>query len=151
MGRWLEHWGRRVIDVLFPIATGPVIEGLKAFLAGRDETYADDVYFGTKLPVPKQARMVTVRDDGGPTDGVLERRQLGFNVWAESPLVAEQLARLLKAGVGTLPDGGPITSVDNMAGPFEITDKQTDLLVVGTATLSHFFFTARVSVRGADL
>jgi hypothetical protein len=140
-----------VVDVLFPIATGPVIAGLKAFLAGRLETYASDVYLGTKLPVTKQARMVTVRDDGGPTESVLERRQLGFNVWAESPVNAELLARLAMAGLRTLPDGDPVTAVDDMSGPFEITDKQTDLLVVGSSTLTHYFFTARVSVRGSDL
>ena len=151
MVRWLEHWGPRVVDVLFPIATGPVIAGLKAFLAGRAEPYADDVWFGTELPATKTARMVTVRDDGGPTEGTLERRQLGFNVWAESRLNAELLARLLMGGLRTLPDGDPITSTANFSGPFKVTDEQTDLVVVGSTTLSHFFFTARVSVRGADL
>lgn len=140
-----------MVDVLFPIATGPVIAGLKTFLAGRVEAYADDVTFGTKLPATKTLRMVTVRDDGGPAEGTLERRQIGFNVWAESRLNAELLARLLMGGVRTLPDGAPITSVDNLSGPFEVTDEQTDLLVVGSTTLSHFYFTARVSVRGSDL
>lgn len=151
MARWPERWGLPVIDVLFPIATGPVIAGLKTFLAGRAEAYASDVRFGTKLPVTKQNRMVTVRDDGGPTVETLERRQLGFNVWAESGVNAELLARLLMGGLRTLPNGNPITAVDDMSGPFEVTDEQTDLVVVGSTTLSHMFFTARVSVRGADL
>jgi hypothetical protein len=140
-----------VIDVLFPIATGPVVAGLKAFLAGRGEAYASNVSCGTKLPATKTARMVTVRDDGGPTESVLGRRQLGFNVWAETSVNAELLALLLMAGVRRLPDGDPITAVDDMSGPFEITDEQTDLLVVGTTTLTHYFFTARVTVRAADL
>jgi hypothetical protein len=148
---WLERWEHRVIEVLFPIATGPVIAGLKTFLAGRGEAYASNVFCGTKFPVTKQARMVTVRDDSGPTEGVLARRQLGFNVWAESAVNAELLALLLMAGLRTLPNGDPITAVDDMSGPFEITDEQTDLLVVGSTTLTHYFFTARVSVRGADL
>jgi hypothetical protein len=140
-----------MVDVLFPIATGPVIAGLKTFLAGRGEAYAGDVHLSRKLPYTKVPRMVTVRDDGGPTETTLERRQLGFNVWAESALNAELLARLLMAGLRTLPDGNPITAVDSMTGPFEIVDDQTDLLVVGSTTLSHYYFTARVSVRGADL
>lgn len=148
----LERWGVRVDSVLFPIATGPIITGLAAFLAGRAESYAADVLLDTKLPEDEHrtARMATVRDDGGPTERMLERRQLGFNVWAPG-VEAEQLARLLMAGLRTLPDGAPVTTVDGLNGPFSVVDEQTDLVVVDGVTLSHFFFTVRVTVRAGDL
>ncbi len=153
MGRWLERRRHPVRDVLYPIVTGPVIAGLKAFLTGRGESYASSVGVSRVLPpaAERTTRMVTVRDDGGPQVGVQERRQLGFNVWAESTVNGELLARLLMAGVQSLPDGDPITFVDEVNGPFEVVDTQSDLLVVSGVTLAHYFFTARVSARGTDL
>lgn len=142
-----------VRNVLYPIVTGPVIAGLKAFLTDREESYASTVSVSRVLPpaAERTSRMVTVRDDGGPQDGVQERRQVGFNVWAETTVNAELLARLLMAAVQTLPDGDPITYADQVNGPYEVVDAQSDLLVVSGVTLAHYFFTARISVRGTDL
>lgn len=141
------------MDILFPITTGAVVDGLDGFLTGRGEAWAEGVTVGRYLPSEPErtARMVAVRDDGGPEEGPLKRTQVGVNVWAESVLTGERLARLLMAGMRTLPDGNPITAVDSLAGPFEVTDTTTDLVVVDGVTLSHFFFTARVSTRGTNL
>lgn len=94
--------------------------------------------------------MVTVRDDSGPDDGVQSRRRQGVNVWAETSVYAEKLALFLMAAARTMPDGKPITAVDSLSGPFEVIDEGTDLLTVGNATLSHFYFTFRLSARGTD-
>ena len=153
MARSLERWDRSVVDVLFPITSGLVVAALATALDARAESYASDVSVSRVLPpaLERTARMVTVRDDGGPKDGIQSRRQLGFNVWAETSVAAEQLALLCMALVEAMPDGQPITFVDNVSGPFDVVDDSTDLLVVDGTTLSHFFFTARVSVRGVDL
>lgn len=153
MARLLELWGRLVVDVLFPITTGVVIGRLKEMLAGRSEAVASGVSVTRVLP-PKgerAVRMVTVRDDGGVSESVQSRRRLLFNVWAESSVRAERLALLCMALVGAMPDGAPITFVDEVNGPFEVLDASKDLLTVDGETLTHYSFTARVSVRGTDL
>lgn len=141
----------RVFKILFPIVTGAVVTGLSTALTARPEAYTDDVVVQPKRPSAPSLRMVTVRDDGGPTDGPIQRHGYGFNVWAETSTNAELLARMCMALIANLPDGAPIVQVSNMTGPFEVLDEGTDLLTVGTTTLSHFYFAAQISARGADL
>lgn len=129
-----------MVDVIFPSLVGTVVRGLRAGLAG--------VLVQPKLPATKAAQMVTVRDDSGPDDGVQSRRRVGVNVWADSPTRAEDLALLAMAVLRKLPNGMPITAVDQMSGPFEIFDEGTDLYSVGGKMLTHYYFTGRVSVRG---
>lgn len=153
MGRWLERWGGPLVDILFPITTGRIVSGLSAGLVSRAETYTDDVKVQPKLPPAhlRQQRMVTVRDDGGPTVGVVQRHGYGFNVWAETSVNAERLARMCMALLPALVDGSPVVRVTGLSGPFEILDEGTDLLSVGGRTLSHYYFSAQVWSRGADL
>lgn len=152
MARWLERWGSRVVRrVLFPIVTGEVVSGLKAALAARVESYCSNVLVQPKLPATKQSRMVTVRDDGGPQDDFVQRHGYGFNVWAETSVNAEKIARMCMGILPTLADGSPIVQVSNLSGPFEVIDDATDLLVVGSTTLSHYYFSAQVASRGGDL
>lgn len=143
----------RVLRVLFPVVTGAVVAGLKAGLAGRAEPYTDDVKVQPKLPPngARSLRMVTVRDDGGPQDGALQSHGYGFNVYAESSVVAEQLARMCMAILPTIADGSPVVRVGNLSGPFEILDDATDLLAVGDTTLAHYYFSGSVTSRGTDL
>lgn len=153
MALLLERWGSLVVDVLFPIATGHVIGRLGDMLAARGESAAADVSVWRVLP-PKgerSKRMVTVRDDGGPVEGVQSRRRLGFNVWAESSVKAERLALICMGLVGSMADGSPVTAVDSVSGPFEVLEASKDLLTVDGDTLAHYYFSARVSVRGSDL
>lgn len=103
------------------------------------------------MPGTPAQRMVVVRDDGGPQDGTIQRRGFGFNVWAESAVVAEQLARMCMGILPTIADGNPIVRAGDLTGPFEIVDDETDLRIVNGVTLAHYYFTARVSVRGTDL
>lgn len=152
MARWLERWGSLVVRrILFPIVTGEVVAGLKSGLAARPETYCSNVLVQPKLPDAKQARMVTVRADGGPQEDMIQRHGYGFNVWAESSVNAEKIARMCMGILPTLADGTPIVRVANLSGPFEVIDDGTDLLVVGSTTLSHYYFSAQVWSRGADL
>lgn len=142
-----------MVDVLFPLATGTVVSGLRSTLAGRSEAYASGVTVQPKLPAEAQRtqRMVTVRNDGGPTEGVLRRHRYGFNVWAESAVNAEKLANLCMAVLPALADGDPVVAVQEFTGPFEVIDDLTDILTVGGVTLSHYYFSCVVSYRGTDL
>lgn len=143
----------RALRVLFPIVTGRLVSGLKSGLDARAESYTDAVLVQPKLPPAgsRIARMVTVRDDGGPQNGPTQSHGFGFNVYAESSVVAEKLARMCMGLLPTLADGAPVTRVSNLSGPFEIVDDATDLLTVGTTTLAHYYFSAQVASRGTDL
>lgn len=153
MVRWLERWGLPVLRVLFPITTGSLVSGLSVALEARDESYAADVAVSRVLPsAPERVkRMVTIRDDGGPQDGTIQRHGYGFNVWAESSTKAEMLARLCMGILPTLADGAPIVRVSSLTGPFEVIDSGKDLMVVDGKTLSHYYFACQVSSRGTDL
>lgn len=150
--RSLEPWGRSVLEVEFPITTGLVVAGFKAALTDSDRPYASAVKVQPKLPPDGQRalRMVTVRDDSGPDDGTQTRRRQGVNVWAETSVYAEHLALFLMAAGRSLPNGRPITATDQFSGPYEVTDDATDLLIVNGVTLSHFFFTFRLTARGTN-
>lgn len=95
--------------------------------------------------------MVTVRHDGGPQDGPLQRHGYGFNVWAESSVKAELLARLCMAILPSLADGKPIVRFSSFSGPRDPLDRESDLFVVNGKTLSHFYFSCQVASRGTDL
>lgn len=152
MGRWLEHWGRSVLEVEFPITTGVVVASFKAALSASSRPYASGVKVQPKLPAKASwaNRMVTVRDDSGPDDATQTRRRQGVNVWAETSVYAEKLALFLMAAARAMPDGDPVTATDSFSGPFEVVDEASDLLTVGNTTLSHFFFTFRLSARGVQ-
>lgn len=146
MARWLEHWGLRVRDLIFTPVTGRVCEVLRSGLTASLEGYASGVTVQPKLPATKAARMVTVRDDSGPDDGVQSRRRYGFNVWATSAIEAEKLALLCMAILRNAPDGKPITRVDQLSGPYEIDDEPQ--MTAEGKNLAHYFFTGRITVRG---
>lgn len=152
MERSLARWVRSVLEVEFPSTMGLVVAGFKSALAASSRPYTSSVKVQPKLPDAdkRTQRMVTVRDDSGPDDQTQSRRRQGVNVWAESPVYAENLALFLMAAARSFPNGKPITLVDQMSGPYEVTDDATDLLTVGTKTLSHYFFSFRLTARGTD-
>jgi hypothetical protein len=140
-------------EVLFPIVTGAVVQGLKAGLTARAESYTEDVQVRPELP-PKgrrTERMVIVRDDGGPQVGFVQQHGFGFNAYAEDADTAEKIARMCMALLPTLANGSPIVRVGNLSGPFRIRDESTEKVIVGDVTLAQFYFTAQVWSRGADL
>lgn len=136
--------------VIFPSTIGTVVSKIREGLAESGSEYAPGVKVQPKLPPQPQRvqRMITVRDDSGPDDGTQTRRRYGINVWAESPVAAEQLALLTMAVCRNMADGQPITLVDQVSGPIEI-DETTPLLA-GTVLLFHYYFTFRLTARGAN-
>lgn len=135
------------MDVLMPSTIGLCVARAKTVLA----EFTEEAWkVQPKLPATKTQRMVTIRDDSGPDDSVQTRRRKGVNVWAPSPVEAENACLLLMAGFRSMPDGNPVTATDQFTGPFEVVDEATDLLTVGGVTLSHYYFAFRLTARGTD-
>jgi len=137
-----------VRNIIFPPTTGKLCAVLRAGLTAAAVPYSSGVTVLPELPATKTARMVTVRDDSGPDDGVQSRRRYGFNVWADSSVDAENLALLCMAILRNAADGKPITLVDQLSGPYKV---PTDApYAVNGKSLTNYFFTCRVSVRGSN-
>lgn len=130
----------------FPISTGLLVARIKAGLADSGDLITEGVKVYGKLPdVSKRTtRMVTLRNDSGPQKYVLSRRRYGVNVYAESDVNAEKLANLVMAVMYDAVDGD-IPLVDELSGPYEVTDENP--VIVGSVPLSQYFFSCRVSVR----
>ena len=104
------------------------------------------VHVSTRVPNPRQSRMVTVRRDGGPGDRFRDEPRFGIRVWgdkrAEDPLadVADLMAEV-RAHMHDAPGDGPCRRWREQSGPVPIPDEsgQPLLYLVGEAVL-----------RGAD-
>ena len=136
------------VSALFPITDGVIVSALRAGFASAALSYSSGVTVARKLPDAHTARMVTVRNDSGPEESTQSRRRYGFNVWADDSVDAEKLALLAMAVLRRIPNGQPITAVDQLSGPFEVDDDPQ--MTVNNKNLTHFYFTARVSVRGSS-
>ena len=135
------------MNIIFPPTTGKLCAILRTALTASASSFASGVTVGPELPATHTARMVTVRDDSGPDDGVQTRRRYGINVWA-AQADAELLALTCMAVLRSCPDGQPITATDSFSGPYQVADDPK--YVVGSTELVHMFFTLRVSARGSD-
>ena len=133
----------RALNVRFPSSDLTVIAALRGGL-----TSWSGLTVGRKLPplTSMTRRMIIVRNDSGPVEGVQSRRRYGFNGWADSSVDAENLLLDAMAVLQVAADGNPITFTDAFSGPYEIDDETP--YVVGGKRLYHFYFTCRISVRG---
>jgi hypothetical protein len=136
------------MNIIYPPTTGKLCAIARTALSATPLPYSTAVTVLPELAEVKTSRMVTVRDDSGPDDGVQTRRRYGVNVWASTPSDAENLALLLMAIYRSCADGKPITATDSFSGPYSIPDDPA--YVVASKSLSHYFFTMRVSARGAS-
>lgn len=129
-------------DITFPSSLGVVVRGVRSYLTGTGWT---GVTTQPKLPDTKTARMVTVRDDGGTPRNGLSRRRHGFNVWADSPTDAENLAIAVadccRASFAAL----------EVSDPVEVTDDTDERMSVSGKTLTHYFLSAVLLVRASNL
>lgn len=129
-------------DITYPSSLGTVVSGVRSYLTGVAIT---GVTTQPKLPDVKTARMVTVRDDGGTgRNGVMGRRH-GFNIWADTPVTAENIAIAVadccRASFAAL----------EVTSPLEVTDEDDDVMVVGGKQLTHYFVSAVLRVRASNL
>ncbi len=127
-------------DITFPSSLGTVVRAVRASL-----TDFPGVVVHPKLPDDKVRLMVTVRDDGGTPRNGVSRRRHGFNVWADSPVEAEQLA--IAVADACRSDLAALEVTD----PIEVSDSTDDVLTVGGETLTHYFLSAVLLVRATNL
>jgi len=95
---------------------------LRAFLVGRDETYAANVSVGKTKPNDNRPRIVAVRRDGGAIEGVVDNPRLAFRVWATKDQEASDLARLIVGAIRAAQGQGPVVGIVNVFGPSPIPD-----------------------------
>jgi len=136
-----------IVRVLFPSTVGRVVSVIRSTLTA---AYSDGLKVQGELPVAAQRtkRMVTVADNSGPDDVTQTRRRYGVNVWAETAVIAEQMALLAMAGLRACPDGKPITATDSFSGPSRVDDDPP--MAVSNVNLSHYFFVFRLTARGSN-
>lgn len=130
-------------DVIFPDIELWATGYLRSELAARPETYADDVFVSNAVPANRRARMVIVRRDGGPRLTVAtEAARLGVRVWSPTEQNASDLARLVRALLWASPDGNPVVSARDFAGPTAVADE---------SGVPMRYFTLELIVRGTPL
>lgn len=119
---------------------------LAAALDARPEPVTSAVGVRNRVPAgnatdPRPTRLVTVRDDGGPSLGdVRAVARMGYNVWAEDEGAASDLANLVAALVAGCADGDPVVRAV-VTRPYSVPDD-------GRWNL---YFTAELWVRGTNL
>lgn len=119
--------------VLFPDVEAWAIAYLKAALT--------EVTVSNKVPGTMPARLVTVRDDGGPRQEVTKTVNLGVNVWATSDADCSDLARLVVAHLEASAGNGPVVAHDGTSGPYA---------VVEASTKPHRYASVDLRVRGGS-
>ena len=115
---------------------------MRAFLNGRPESYAQNVYVSNVVPNPRRDLMVAIRRDGGPMVGAIDQGRYGFRVWGHNEKAATDLARLVAAGLAGMADGDPVVRVEVMSGPTPIPDESGQPMR---------YLTAEVHMRAATL
>ncbi|MET4094567.1 hypothetical protein [Arthrobacter sp. UYCu712] len=127
-------------DRLDAIAAGP---------PGLHQALAADVYVGNQHPPTRRPKSVVVRDDGGPTTGIVTAQtSAGFTVLAgdddnpgkEATDLALLVAAIVAGSPGTEP-GNPVAAVLTMNGPFKVADPSGQ---------PRRYFTASLAVTGEE-
>lgn len=114
--------------LLFPDVELVLTAYLRSALAGRPESYAQDVYVSNRVPDPRRDRMVIIRRDGGSSDGFRDVARMSFRIWAQNEKAATDLARLVVALLHAAPTGNPIVRVSPQSGPTPIADESEQSL-----------------------
>lgn len=128
-------------DISYPPTVGPVVQGMRAYLANAGWS---GVTTTPKRGTAPTARMVTVRDDGGkPRDGISRRRH-GFNIWANTPTDAQDLAAAVADGCRKVFRATEVTD------PIDVTDETDERTVVAGKSLTHYFLSAVITVRASN-
>lgn len=121
--------------ILFPDAELWAIAALRSALATRTETYVTGVKVSNAVPTTRPARLVTVRRDGGASDGLFDRPRLGVNVWAATEQDCADLTRLVVALLFVAPGDGVCVRLVQVGGPSPIPDAQPRRFMTFEATL----------------
>lgn len=129
--------------IIFPDAELWATGYIRTVLGARSEPYAAAVHVNNKVPASRYERMVVVRRDGGPRiDTFREVARLGINVWGRTEQEVTDLARLVRALLGSAADGDPAVGVSELSGPMPIADESGQ---------PRRFFTIEAVLRGVNL
>lgn len=128
-------------SVVLPDVEAWAVTYLTAALAARVESYADATV-SNKVPDETPARLVTVRDDGGPRGEVTRSAAVAVNVWCDTEADASDLARLVVALLEQAPGNGPVVGWSSTAGPTRVPEE---------SGRPHWFATVDLVVRGSAL
>jgi hypothetical protein len=126
--------------VVFPNVEAWAVAYLTASLGARVEDYADATV--DIVPRADVARMVTVRDDGGPRGDVTRTAAVAVNAWADADADAADLVLLVVALLERAPGNGPIVGYVSTAGPTRVPEE---------SGRPHWFATVDLTVRGSAL
>lgn len=140
-----------IYEVKPPVADGAIVTAFRAGLIAAG--WGSGLTVQRKLPDTLTRRMVTVRNDGGPSVRQSLRRY-GINVWADDSLDAEKIAAECSLLARKLPGTSPFVATDNFVDPIEILEAGDAVgddarFTVGGKTLTHFYFPFRATLRGA--
>ena len=137
-----------IYNVSFQVTDGLIVAALRDTLT--DAGWADGLAVHRKRPNKMTRRVVTLRNDGGPTVGVRGVRRHGVNLWADDPVDCECMALDAQRGLRVrLPGLGSITATGAYTLPIEIEDEPA--YTVGTTDLAHFYFAFDATVRGVGV
>lgn len=114
---------------------------LDTALTASSEPYADGAEVSNRTPDEMPARMVTVRDDGGPRSAVTKVASLAVNVWAETEEDASDLIRLVVALLESATADGPIVGHQATSGPARVPEE---------SGVPHWFASVDLVHRGAS-
>ncbi len=129
-------------DITYPATVGPIVFGLRTYIAGAGWS---GVTVTPKRGTAATARMVTVRDDGGTGRDGVSRRRHGFNVWANTPTDAQDLAIAVTNGCRQA------FRALEVSDPVDVTDDTDTRTLVDGKPLTHYFLSAVIPVRAQNL
>lgn len=128
--------------VIFTDVEAWAVDYLDTALTASSEPFADGAVVSNRTPDTLPARMVTVRDDGGPRAAVTKVASLAVNVWAQSEEDASDLMRLVVALLESAASDGPIVGHDTTSGPARVPEEGAAL---------HWFASVDLMHRGVSL
>lgn len=128
-------------DITYPPTVGPIVHGMRDHLAPD----WSGVTVTPKRTGEATARMVTVRDDGGTGRDGVSRRRHGFNIWANSPVDAQNLAVAVANGCRKA------FRALEVSDPVDVTDDTDERTLVSGKPLTHYFLSAVIPVRALNL
>lgn len=130
--------------LVFPDVEAWAVGYLSAALSARPEPFAAGVRVTATWPAGQiPARLVAVRDDGGPRSGpTTKTTSVAVNVWAATQEDATDLALLVAGLLEAAPGHGAIVAHDGGTGPARVVEE---------SGIPRRYLTADLVVRGADL
>jgi hypothetical protein len=131
-------------NVSFPVTTGTIATFLRTSLASWTS-----LIIAPKRPATMPKRFLSIRDDGGTQTGLHMVNRYGVNVWADSAVDAEKIARDAMADLRSLPGTGSFKSTGTYFGPIEVEDDPA--YTFGTVTMSHFYFSFAAVLKGTQV